>query len=298
MKKKVYFSIIFPTNNRASDVDDTLKNLKKSTFKNFEVVIVDNNSSDQTYKIVKKYKFVKYIRNNYNAYVVGARNQAIKHAEGEIIFCIDDDSFPSIHSLKNAYEVFKNNKTVGIISCGIKNYNIYKKEIAKKIVNKKTKGSKETLTWSGCGGFIRKDLYKKYGPWDESGVHGFYESLTCLWALKDKKKIMHYDNIFVFHKVSKSGRGGEIRGNDLMRSDEFFANSFFILKYYGLSKLIKNMSDIFYVISCATIEQKTYIYLKSYFKIIINLNNILKERKVFSNTITDKIRLSFNFIGK
>lgn len=298
MKKNIYFSIIFPTNNRAKDVEITLKNLKKSTFKNFEVIIIDNNSTDNTAQIAKKYNFVKYFKNYSNAYVVKARNQAVKYSSGEVIFCIDDDSFPSVHTLKNAYKVFTQDKKIGIISCGIKNYEIYKNEIlSKKIKNVRSK-SKETLTWSGCGGFVRKELYKKYGPWDESGVHGFYESLTCMWALKDKKKIMNYDNIFVFHKVSGGGKGGKIRGNDLMREDEFFANSFFILKYYETFELIRKLNEIFNIISFATIEQKTFIYLKSFTKLLFNLNKILKKRRSYPKKITDRIRLSFNFIGK
>lgn len=297
MKKKIYFSIIFPTNNRCKDVDVTLKYLKKSTFKNFEVIIIDNNSTDNTSHIVKKYNFVKYIKNKSNDFVVRARNQAIKYSKGEVIFCIDDDSFPDINTLGNAYKILSKNKDVGIISCGIKNYNIYKNEISikkKKFKNKAT----ETITWSGCGGFIRKRLYEKYGPWDESGVHGFYESLTCMWALKDKKKIMNYSDIFVFHKVSSGGKGGRIRGNDFMRNDEFYSNSFFILKYYQMFELIKKLNEFFYIISIATIEQKTFIYIKSFFKLIFNMGKILKQRNSYPKKITDKVRLSFNFIGK
>jgi len=298
MKKNIYFSIIFPTNNRAQDTEITLKYLKKSTFKNFEVIIVDNNSTDNTDQIVKKYNFVKYIKNHSNNYVVKARNQAIKYSKGKVIFCIDDDSFPSIHTLKNAHKVFTKNKKIGIISCGIKNYEIYKKQILERKNKIKSNKSRKTLTWSGCGGFVRKELYKKYGPWDEIGVHGFYESLTCMWALKDKKKIMNYDDIFVFHKVSGKGDGGKIRGNNLMREDEFYANSFFIIKYYEIIELIKKLNEFLNIISYATIEQKTLIYLKSFIKLIFNLNEIFKQRKCYSKKITDKVRLSFNFIGK
>lgn len=298
MNESIYFSVIFPTNNRAKDVDETLSQLQKSTFKNFEVIIVDNNSTDKTYEISKKYNFVKYIKNDFNNYVVGARNQGVKEAKGEVILHIDDDSFPGIYAMERAYAVFEKNKDIGVISCGIKNYEIYKNEFANiKKIDEKIK-YKETLTWSGCGGFVRKSLYEKYGPCDESGIHGFYELLICMWALKDNKKIMNYENIYVYHKVASGGIGGEVRGNDKMRNDEFYANSFFILKYYSYYKMIKKMFEIFYVISCATVEQRTTVYLKSYIKLLRNLKSILRDRNEYPHDITDKIRISFNFIGK
>jgi glycosyltransferase involved in cell wall biosynthesis len=189
MNKNIYFSIIFPTNNRAEDVDETLSEIQKSTFKNFEVIIIDNNSTDNTYEISKKYSFVRYFKNNFNSYVVTARNQAIKEANGKIIFSIDDDSFPSTFAMEKAHEIFEKNQDIGLISCGIKNYKIFKNEINNKDEKDKNLNFKETFTWSGCGGFFRKSIYDKYGPWDESGIHGFYELLTCLWTLKDNKKI-------------------------------------------------------------------------------------------------------------
>ena len=298
MNENIYFSVIFPTNNRAADVDETLSQIQKSTYKNYEVIIIDNNSTDNTFEVSKKYNFVRYFKNNFNNHIVAARNQAIKEAKGKIIFSIDDDSFPSIFAMEKAYEVFEKNEDIGLISCGIKNYKIFKNEINNQDEQGKNLKFSETLTWSGCGGFFRKNIYNKYGPWDESGINSFYELLTCLWTLRENMKIYNYENIYVYHKVSDGGVGADLRGNDLMRIDEFYANSFFIIKYYDYIKLIKKMIEIISVISCATIEQRTTVYLKSYIKLLKNIKIILKNKKEYPSEITSKIRLSFNFIGK
>lgn len=58
------------------------------------------------------------------------------------------------------------------------------------------------------------------------------------------------------------------------------------------------MIEILSVISCATIEQRTTVYLKSYIKLLKNIKTILKSRKEYPSEITSKVRLSFNFIGK
>jgi hypothetical protein len=83
-----------------------------------------------------------------------------------------------------------------------------------------------------------------------------------------------------------------------MRIDEFLANAFFILKYFSYIKIIKKLSEMFYIISCATIEQKTTIYLKAYIKLLKNLKIILNNQKRYPSNITNKIRLSYNFIGR
>jgi len=298
MNENIYFSIIFPTNNRATDVDETLSQIQKSTFKNYEVIIIDNNSTDNTFEISKKYNFVKYFKNSYNNHVVAARNQAIKKAKGKIIFSIDDDSFPSIFAMEKAYEIFEKNEDVGLISCGIKNYEIFYNEINNVEEQNNNVKFYETTTWSGCGGFFRKSLYEKYGPWDDSGINSLYELLTCLWTFLENKKIVNYENIYVYHKVTDAGIGAELRGNDIMRVDEFLSNSFFILKYLSYIKIINKLSEMFYIVSCATIEQRTTIYLKAYFKLLKNLKIILSDQKRYPSNITDKIRLSFNFIGR
>ena len=54
MINNVYFSIIIPTSNRSHDLNETLNKLNQSTFRSFEVILIDNNSIDNTKEIAKK----------------------------------------------------------------------------------------------------------------------------------------------------------------------------------------------------------------------------------------------------
>ena len=56
-------SIIIPVKNRAHIISDTLDSLKTESFKDIEIIVVDNNSSDNLIQIIKQYKEVKYIKN-------------------------------------------------------------------------------------------------------------------------------------------------------------------------------------------------------------------------------------------
>ena len=57
-------SILITNYNKGSFLFKNLKLLKKSKFKNFEIIIHDDNSSDDSIKIIKKFKKIKLIRNS------------------------------------------------------------------------------------------------------------------------------------------------------------------------------------------------------------------------------------------
>ena len=51
-----FFSVIIPTFNYASFLKDALNSLKKQSFKNFEIIVIDNFSKDNTEEVVNKYQ--------------------------------------------------------------------------------------------------------------------------------------------------------------------------------------------------------------------------------------------------
>ena len=163
----------------------------------------------------------------YTELLTEARNQAIFLAKGKVIFCLDDDSFPETNTLQDAYEIFEKNDNVGLLTCGIKNYQTYinkKEENKEKLENTKIK---DAYTWSGCGGFFLKELFDKYGPWDEDPPRmGYYEIMTMMWTLSEKKRIVSSNTIYVYHKVSNSGDGGVFRHEQKTLLDEIYSQYF------------------------------------------------------------------------
>jgi len=295
----VYFSIIIPTSNRSHDLNEALNKLNQSTFRSFEVILIDNNSIDNTKEIAKKFTFVNYVKNQTNKLVTEARNQAIFLAKGKVIFCLDDDSFPETNTLQDAYEIFEKNDNVGLLTCGIKNYQTYinkKEENKKKLENTKIK---DAYTWSGCGGFFLKELFDKYGPWDEDPPRmGYYEIMTMMWTLSEKKRIVSSNTIFVYHKVSNSGDGGVFRYEQKTLLDEIYSQYYFIIKYFNILDVFKKIYEINNVLAISTIENRSLIFFKSFIKVILNLKKIIKIRKPYPKEITDFVRLTHCFRGK
>ena len=62
--KKPLISIIIPTNNSQKYILGNLKSIFKQTYQNYEIIIIDNKSTDKTNQIINKYKkyFILFIR--------------------------------------------------------------------------------------------------------------------------------------------------------------------------------------------------------------------------------------------
>ena len=98
MKKNI--SIIIPVYNGEKYIDNICKQLDEQTFKNFEVIFIDDCSKDNSLKKLKekekKYDFIKVIANKKNQGAGVSRNKAIKIAKNDYIGFLDcDDEIPN-----------------------------------------------------------------------------------------------------------------------------------------------------------------------------------------------------------
>ena len=103
-----YFSIIIPNYNSENTIRKCLDSILSQTFKNYEVIIVDDMSTDNSVNIIKEYKDdrIKLMELNFKAYNGGTRNIGVFNAMGNYILFLDcDDWIYSKDSLKAIYEV-------------------------------------------------------------------------------------------------------------------------------------------------------------------------------------------------
>jgi len=86
-------SIIIVNRNREKELKDCLNSVIKQDYPSKEIIVVDNNSTDNSCKIIKKqFPQVILIENKQNVGACVARNQAIKKSTGEYIWFLDNDS--------------------------------------------------------------------------------------------------------------------------------------------------------------------------------------------------------------
>ena len=83
-------SIIIPTYNRASILEDAIRSALSQTYQNTEIIVVDDGSDDNTREIVKKYPNIQYIYQKRGGQAA-ARNKGFELANGEFIASLDSD---------------------------------------------------------------------------------------------------------------------------------------------------------------------------------------------------------------
>jgi glycosyltransferase involved in cell wall biosynthesis len=107
-----YFSIIIPTYNRANKLTETINSVLSQEFKDFELIIIDDGSTDNTYFVVKNIfdDRIKYYYQE-NAERSIARNNGIERANGQYICFLDsDDLFCSNHLSELYYFIKQHNE--------------------------------------------------------------------------------------------------------------------------------------------------------------------------------------------
>lgn len=117
MTKRPYFSIAIPTYNRAEDLKIAINSLLLQTLKDFEIVISDNASADDTKKVVKSFKDprIKYFRNHKTIDIQPNVKRAIERSKGKYVFLHGDDDYIIEKSALNEIHKIISKTKVGYI---------------------------------------------------------------------------------------------------------------------------------------------------------------------------------------
>lgn len=118
-------SIILPTKNRASLLARAVKSVLAQTYKNLEVILVDEGSNDETPDVVKRIgdPRVKPFRNEVSRGPGAARNAGIDASEGDFIAFLDDDDEFLPNKLKEQVESFERSVgSVGLVISAVRTF--------------------------------------------------------------------------------------------------------------------------------------------------------------------------------
>lgn len=88
-------SVVIPAYNAASFIERTLESVRAQTYRSFEVVVVDDGSTDGTHEVVERWLALSGVRGRcirqQNKKIAGARNTGMRAAEGKFIALLDHD---------------------------------------------------------------------------------------------------------------------------------------------------------------------------------------------------------------
>ena len=179
-------SFVIPTHNRANVLRDCLESVVNQTYKNIEVVVVNDNSTDSTLEILEEYQntydFFKFFNNDGKG-VCAARNLGIRMAKGDYIAFMDDDDICELFRIEAQMEPILNSgfKFNFIIS----SFSIFSKTGQTiKVYNYllKTDSVGYTVRW-----LIKRDLLLEAGLFDTAQPN--IEEVELFFRLKEKSQI-------------------------------------------------------------------------------------------------------------
>lgn len=112
---KFKFSVIICTYNGQERVLEAIESIKKLDYpkRDYEIIVVDDNSSDKTRELVKKYKSVRLLKHDENLGVAAARNTGLQAAKGKWIAYLDDDCIAEPDWLTQLEKTLKIKGTLG-----------------------------------------------------------------------------------------------------------------------------------------------------------------------------------------
>lgn len=106
-------SIITPSYNTAKYIGKTIESVQAQTYENWEMIIVDDCSSDNTDEVVASYmsdKRIKYIKNEKNSGAAVSRNRALREAGGRWMAFLDSDDLWSPEKLEKQISFMEKNE--------------------------------------------------------------------------------------------------------------------------------------------------------------------------------------------
>ena len=152
MQNKYSVSIIMNCHNGEKYLKQSLKSVLNQTFKNWELIFWDNNSTDDSKKIFKSFKDkrLKYFKSSKFNTLYKSRNLAFKKCKGDFICFLDTDDWWSKNKLLSQVRLFKKNKNTSLV---FSNYYFYYQKSKKKKIYTNNAFKR---------GHITKDLLKNY----------------------------------------------------------------------------------------------------------------------------------------
>ncbi|MCK5399083.1 glycosyltransferase family 2 protein [bacterium] len=207
MKNKGKFSIIIPSHNGMGVLPRCMATLKAQTYKNFEVIVALNLTTDDSEKYLRSLNGldIKIVKEDTIASSYAARNLALASASGDLIAFIDDDCYPEEDWLEKTLPYLESNDLIaGHISILKQDPPNFFENFDEKVhVNQEFYASRGRS--AGGNLIVKKEVIERIGPFPVhliSGGDGFWSS-KCT---ESGFSIVYAPDSMVWHKSKKSFR--------------------------------------------------------------------------------------------
>ncbi len=214
-------SVILPIYKVEKYLDESLKTVENQTYKNLEIICVNDGSPDNCDKILEEHaqkdSRIRIITQE-NSGTSVARNVGYEAATGDFIYYCDPDDFLVPHTLEKVVDIFKKYKDIDAVEFGLTripfgqevDLNSYKYDESKiKLLECKNGQSPyeifKTHGWSVCKYVYKKNFFKDNGLEFKKGLRTNEDVLFGFLAFPCMKKVARDENIGYIYRINRPG---------------------------------------------------------------------------------------------
>ncbi len=219
-KKEELVSVVIVTRNRKQDALICIQSIFSQSYKNLQVILVDNASLDDTAEVaVKKFPTIIVVKSLLNTGGAGGRNLGIPKAKGEFVLFMDDDARADKEMIKELVNVMSSDPKIGIVQPKI--YELERKNMIQGVghginlltgrvygigVHVEDKGQFEEvleIPMAGCTWMVRRSIFNKIGTYDEDYFIPYEDSDFSHRVKLSKDKVLFVPLAKVWHRGPK-----------------------------------------------------------------------------------------------
>ncbi len=201
-------SIIIPCYNQGKYVAEAINSALRQTFKDIEIVCVNDGSTDNSAEIIKsfadKYKNFVFFNNEENKGVIYSRNFAIENCNGTYILPLDADDIIAPTYVEKAVKILDNNPNIGIVYCKAKIFGNYDKYWNLKPFNKSDILYENCIF---CSALFRKSDFLKIGGYNDNMKYGCEDYDLWLSFIEQGVEVFQINEIlFSYRQYDETSR--------------------------------------------------------------------------------------------
>ena len=207
-------SVVIPVYNSIDFLNETLESVRNQTYKNIEVLVADNGSTD-----LSTLEYLKALEKEVNVIYTGktgvsnARNKAIEEATGVFVLPLDSDDIILPSFVEECIKVFESDQTISVVRTQIELFGKRKGKIEFATYNYATLLARNLMVVTSM---FKKSDWQRVGGYDIKFLRGFEDWEFWLNLLKSGGKVHTIPEPLFKYRIRRGSRNQSLKQKDLM----------------------------------------------------------------------------------
>jgi len=198
-------SVVMPMYNSEKYLNESIKSILNQTFKDFELIIIDDGSTDNSIKIVESYndKRIKLFQNEKNLGTVKTRNIGLEKSKGKYIAVMDSDDVSFSERFEKQFNYLEFNSHIFLVGSSA----IFIDDNGMEIKKFRKYDNYKILGWrlqKSCGIVHSSVMFQNIGEKYNEGFYSAHDYDFYLKMLSKGKYLTNLTNFLIKHRVHKN----------------------------------------------------------------------------------------------